>query len=60
VTGQGVRLRGIVSKRADSLYECGKRSGAWSKYRVNKGQEFAIGGYVPGNPFDSIIVGYLL
>jgi ATP-dependent DNA ligase len=35
-----------------------KRSGAWLKYRINKGQEFVIGGYVPDNPFDSIIVGY--
>ena len=24
----------------------------------HKGQEFVIGGYVPDNPFDSIIVGY--
>ena len=26
--------------------------------RINKGQEFVIGGYIPDNPFDSIIVGY--
>src|SRR5215470_14612644 len=53
-----VRFEGIVAKRRDSLYEPGKRSGAWLKYRINKGQEFVIGGYVPDNPFDSIIVGY--
>src|SRR5262249_16691854 len=51
-------FEGIVAKRKDSLYEPGKRSGAWLKYRVNKGQEFVIGGYVPDNPFDSIIIGY--
>jgi bifunctional non-homologous end joining protein LigD len=51
-------FEGIVAKRRDSLYEPGKRSGAWLKYRINKGQEFVIGGYVPDNPFDSIIVGY--
>jgi len=51
-------FEGIVAKRKSSLYEPGKRSGAWLKYRVNKGQEFVIGGYVPDNPFDSIIVGY--
>jgi ATP-dependent DNA ligase len=51
-------FEGIVGKRTDSLYESGKRSGAWIKYRVNRGQEFVIGGYVPGNPLDSIIVGY--
>jgi len=53
-----VGFEGIVAKRKTSLYEPGKRSGAWLKYRINKGQEFVIGGYVPDNPFDSIIVGY--
>jgi len=51
-------FEGIVAKRRTSCYEPGKRSGAWLKYRINKGQEFVIGGYVPDNPFDSIIVGY--
>ena len=51
-------LEGVVAKRRDSLYESGKRSGAWVKYRINQGQEFVIGGYVPDHPFDSIIVGY--
>jgi len=46
-------FEGIVAKRRTSLYEPGKRSGAWLKYRINKGQEFVIGGYVPDNPFDS-------
>ena len=51
-------FEGIVAKRKDSFYESGKRSGAWVKYRVNRGQEFVIGGYTPGNPFDAVIVGY--
>ena len=51
-------FEGILAKRADSLYESGRRSGPWVKYRINKGQEFVIGGYVPNNPIDSIIVGY--
>lgn len=52
-------LEGIIGKRKDSLYEPGKRSGAWIKYRVNRGQELVIGGYIPGSHgFDSIIVGY--
>src|SRR5262245_41467572 len=51
-------FEGIVAKRKDSLYESGKRSGAWVKYRVNRGQEFVIGGYVPSDPFESLIVGY--
>jgi bifunctional non-homologous end joining protein LigD len=53
------RLEGIIGKRKDSLYQPGKRSGAWIKYRVNKGQEFVIGGYFPGtHGIDSLIVGY--
>jgi ATP-dependent DNA ligase len=52
-------LQGIIGKQKDSLYQPGKRSGAWIKYRVNRGQELVIGGYVPGvHGLDSIIVGY--
>jgi bifunctional non-homologous end joining protein LigD len=25
---------------------------------INQGQEFVIGGYTPGHPFDALIVGY--
>ena len=52
-------LEGLIGKRKDSRYEPGKRSGAWIKYRVNRGQEFVIGGYIPGaHGLDSIVVGY--
>jgi bifunctional non-homologous end joining protein LigD len=51
-------FEGVVAKRKHSLYEPGKRSGAWVKYRMNKGQELVVGGYTPGNPFDALIVGY--
>jgi DNA ligase D-like protein (predicted ligase) len=51
-------LEGIIAKRKDSIYEPGKRSGAWLKHRINRGQEFVIGGYTPGHPFDALIVGY--
>jgi bifunctional non-homologous end joining protein LigD len=50
-------LEGIVAKRKDSVYEPGRRSGAWQKYKLNQSQEFVIGGYTPGNPFDALIVG---
>jgi DNA ligase D-like protein (predicted ligase) len=57
VRAQG--LEGIIGKRKDSIYEPGKRSDAWIKYRANRGQELVIGGYTPGpHGFDSIIVGY--
>jgi len=53
------QLEGVVGKRKDSFYEPGKRTGAWIKYRVNRGQELVIGGYIPGpHGFDSLIVGY--
>jgi len=52
-------LEGIVGKQKNSHYQPGKRSGAWIKYRVNRGQEFVIGGYFPGpHGIDSLIVGY--
>jgi bifunctional non-homologous end joining protein LigD len=51
-------FEGIVAKRKDSLYEPRERTGAWVKYRINRGQEFVIGGYTPDNPFDALIVGY--
>jgi ATP-dependent DNA ligase len=53
------RLEGIIGKRKDSLYESGKRTGAWIKHRLNNGQELVIGGYVPGaHGVDSVIVGF--
>jgi DNA ligase D-like protein (predicted ligase) len=53
------QLEGVIAKRKDSLYEAGKRSGAWVKCRANRGQELVIGGYIPGpHGFDSLIVGY--
>ena len=53
------KLEGIIGKRKDSPYQPGRRSGAWIKYRVNRGQELVIGGYVPGvHGLDTIIVGY--
>jgi bifunctional non-homologous end joining protein LigD len=51
-------FEGVVAKRIDSPYEPGLRSGAWQKMRINRGQEFVIGGYTVGNPFDALIFGY--
>jgi ATP-dependent DNA ligase len=30
----------------------------WSKHRINQGQEFVVGGFTGGNPFDALIVGF--
>jgi len=52
-------LEGIVAKRKDSRYDAGQRSGAWVKLKLEKQQEFVIGGYRPGNlGVDALLVGY--
>ena len=57
VKAQG--LEGLVAKRRNRRYKSGLRSGAWMKMRVNRGQEFVIGGYTLGtNTFDALIFGY--
>jgi bifunctional non-homologous end joining protein LigD len=56
-------LEGIVSKRCDSPYRPGKRTGEWIKTRVWRRQEFVIGGWIPGEGrrakrVGSLLVGY--
>lgn len=55
---QKLGLEGVVGKQSRSVYEPGERNGAWIKCRINRAQEFVIGGFVPGSRgFDSLIVG---
>jgi bifunctional non-homologous end joining protein LigD len=50
---------GVVAKRLTSRYEPGRRSGAWSKRRINIGQEFVIGGFTPGSiGIDALVIGF--
>ncbi|MBA3651254.1 MAG: ATP-dependent DNA ligase [Chthoniobacterales bacterium] len=55
-------LEGIIGKRADSVYEAGRRSGAWIKLKCQNEQEFVIGGYTPPagarKHFGALLVGY--
>jgi bifunctional non-homologous end joining protein LigD len=55
-------LEGLVAKRLNSLYESGRRTGAWVKVKSTREQEFVIGGYTmpEGNRkyFGSLLVGY--
>jgi bifunctional non-homologous end joining protein LigD len=55
-------LEGLVAKRRNSVYESGRRSGAWVKFKISKRQEFVIGGYtLPEGGrkyFGSLLVGY--
>ena len=59
--GEAIReqgFEGLVAKNRNSRYESGKRTGAWQKMRVNRGQDFVIGGYtIGGNPFDALVFG---
>jgi bifunctional non-homologous end joining protein LigD len=41
-------LEGIVAKRLTSIYEPGKRSRNWLKIKLQRTQEFVIGGWLPG------------
>ena len=55
-------LEGIVGKQRNSVYEPGRRSGAWIKLKCVNEQEFVIGGYTPPEGsrkyFGAILVGY--
>jgi bifunctional non-homologous end joining protein LigD len=55
-------LEGLVAKKPDSVYESGRRSGAWVKFKITKSQEFVIGGYTlpegARSHFGSLLVGY--
>ena len=53
------KLEGLIAKQRDSIYEPRERSGAWVKHRVNQGQEFVVGGYIPGtHGFEALLVGF--
>jgi bifunctional non-homologous end joining protein LigD len=55
-------LEGIIGKQRNSVYEPGRRSGAWMKLKCVSEQEFVIGGYTPPQGsrkfFGAILVGY--
>ena len=56
------RLEGIIGKLRNSVYEPGRRSGAWIKLKCVNEQEFVIGGYTPPQGarkhFGAVLVGY--
>jgi bifunctional non-homologous end joining protein LigD len=53
---------GVIAKRADSLYEAGRRSRSWLKLKIEKRQEFVVGGWTePRNSREhigAILLGY--
>jgi bifunctional non-homologous end joining protein LigD len=56
------RLEGIIAKKPGSLYEPGRRSGAWLKCKILGEQEFVVGGFTPPRNsrqyFGAILIGY--
>jgi bifunctional non-homologous end joining protein LigD len=56
---QRLGLEGVIAKRKDSRYDAGQGSGAWVKLKLDKQQEFVVGGYRPGtHGVDALVVGY--
>jgi bifunctional non-homologous end joining protein LigD len=55
-------LEGLIGKQRNSVYEPGRRSGAWIKLKCVNEQELVIGGYTPPQGarkhFGAILVGY--
>jgi len=52
-------LEGVIAKKWSSRYVSGQRGAAWVKLKLDKQQEFVIGGYRPGpNGVDALLVGY--
>ncbi len=55
-TARELGLEGVVAKRRDSPYRPGRRSTEWRKVKINREQEFVVGGWLPG---DGRLVGHL-
>jgi bifunctional non-homologous end joining protein LigD len=52
-------LEGVIAKRRDSPYQPGERSHDWVKVKLDRQQEFVVGGYRPtgAESFDALLVG---
>ena len=56
---QSLGLEGVIAKRKSSRYTPGDRSAAWLKLKLDKQQEFVVGGCrLSGGAVDSLLVGY--
>lgn len=52
-------LEGVIAKRRDAKYEAGERSGSWVKLKLDRQQEFVVGGFRPlVRGVDALLVGY--
>lgn len=56
---QRLGLEGVIAKRRSSTYVPGERNNSWLKLKLDKQQEFVIGGYRPGpSGVDALLVGF--
>jgi bifunctional non-homologous end joining protein LigD len=56
---QALGLEGVIAKRKTSRYTPGDRNTAWVKLKLDRQQEFVVGGYRPGpGGIDALVVGY--
>lgn len=51
-------FEGIVAKRTDSLYLPGEEPGTWVKKKMQRSEDFIVGGFIPGaHGVDQLVVG---
>lgn len=54
-------LEGVIAKKRRSKYHAGERSGAWVKLKLDRQQEFVVGGFRPlVRGVDALLVGYYI
>ena len=55
-------LEGLIGKRKHSVYEAGRRSGAWIKLKLQQQREMVVGGYTEPagsrHHFGALLIGY--
>ena len=51
-------FEGLVGKRADSIYRPGEAPGTWMKKKLQRSEDFIVGGFIPGaHGVDQLVVG---
>lgn len=52
------QFEGVVAKQLYSTYKPGEEPGTWHKLKLQRSEDFIIGGYIPGpNGVDQLVVG---
>lgn len=51
-------LSGVMAKHVNSTYVPGQRSPFWLEVKAVKSDDFVVVGWIPGDPFEALLVGY--